>query len=37
LYGFLDEAVHVSRCSVQHWDVVEINFVSGVEGNLKLL
>jgi hypothetical protein len=24
LDGSLDEAVHVSRCSVQHWDVVEI-------------
>jgi hypothetical protein len=30
LDGFLDEAVHVSRCSVQHWDVVEINLMSGV-------
>jgi hypothetical protein len=31
LVGFLDEAVHVFRCSVQHWDVVEINLVSGVD------
>jgi hypothetical protein len=27
---YLDEMVHVSRCSVQHWDVVEINLVFGI-------